>query len=76
MVNVGYMDLKEAAKYCGVSVRVLQRILPTHLRIRISSRKILVKKSEIDLWLQLHREKPEEDLGRIADEAVASILRE
>ena len=71
-----YLDLKEAARYCGVSLRSLRRILPTGLKFRISERKIVVKKSEIDSWLEKFRQLPEqqEDLARIADEAVGAIF--
>ena len=69
-----FMDLKEIAQYCAVSARMLQRILPSRLRIRISSRKIVAKKSEIDLWLEQFRERPQQDIEEIARQAVEAVL--
>ncbi len=71
-----YFDLKEAAEYTGLSVRTLRRLLPSHLKFRVSQRKILVRKSDLDTWLDGFREEPETDLSRIADDAVKAVLGE
>ena len=71
-----YFDLKEAAEYTGLSVRTLRRLLSAHLKFRISQRKILLRKSEIDAWLEGLRESPQTDLTKIGDEAVKAVLGE
>ena len=53
-----YMDMKGLSAYCGLSVRTLwdylgdsERPIP-HFRMK---KKVLVKKSEFDGWMENHR---------------------
>ena len=61
----GYLPLKDAATYLGLKPRMLRNILPPQLRFRVSSKKILVKRSELDQFMEQYRELPQTDLDRI-----------
>ena len=69
-----YMPLREASAYAGMKPKLLRAILPPELVFRVSCRKILVRKSELDDFMQQYRERPQKDLTRLADEAVESVL--
>ena len=69
-----FMPKREAARYCGVSVRTLESWagLPKYR----PSGKTLFKKSELDRFMESHRELPTGvDLERLADEAVKAVMR-
>lgn len=71
----GYLDKVAAAEYLGVSVRTLEGWMDRLPRYRPGG-KSLFRKSELDAFMERHREQPTDvDLERVADEAVASILR-
>jgi len=71
-----YMDKRTAAEYTSLSVRNLEARLPEIPHFRVGN-KILFKKSELDHWMETHREGTQNldrsALDRIADEAVESI---
>ena len=71
----GYFSLARAAVYLDMKPRLLRDILPPELRFRVSGKKILVRKSELDEFMEKYRERPQADLKRLADEAVEAVLR-
>ncbi len=73
-VQKGYFDWAEVSEYTGLSISTLRRIIPDYLRFRVSARKVLVKKSELDEWLEQFREQPRQHLKKLADEAVEAVL--
>jgi excisionase family DNA binding protein len=69
-----FMSKREAAEYCGVSIRTIEswQGLPRYK----PSGKTLFRKSELDAFIERYREQSADvDLARIADDAVASILK-
>ena len=70
----GYLGWSAAAKYTGLSISTLRRITPPELRYRISDRKVLLRKSELDEFLAGFRELPERDLRSVANEACEAIF--
>ena len=70
-----YLSLQEAAAYLSMRPRKLREILPPQLRFRVSSKKILVKKSELDELMNRFREQPQKDLKRLVDDALEAVLR-
>ena len=69
-----YMDKSQTAEYMSISVRNLEGRLSQipHFRLGV---KTLFRKSEIDSYMERHRENPEAiDLERLADEVVAQVL--
>lgn len=70
----GYIDLAAAATYMDLSVGTVRRIIPDHLKFRVSNRKVLIRKSELDEWLERFRQPPEEGLREIVDEVVSKVL--
>ena len=71
----GFKSLKEAAAYLSMKPRMLREILPPQLRFRVSGKKILVRKSELDEFMERFREMPRKDLTRIVDEVVEAVLK-
>jgi excisionase family DNA binding protein len=70
-----YLDKVESAKYLGVGVRTFEGWMDQLPKYRPGG-KALFKKSELDQFMKRHQELPTDvDLQRIADDAVASILR-
>ena len=70
-----FMPKREAARYCGVSVRTLESWMDQLPRYKPSGM-ILFKKSELDRFMESHRELPTTiDLEKLADEAVAAVMR-
>ena len=69
-----YMPKSEAAAYLGISVSNIEKQLVSLPHFRVGA-KVLFRKSELDRWMEKHREKPADvDLDRIADEALRAIL--
>jgi excisionase family DNA binding protein len=69
-LDSAYLDLKAAAVYCSLSVRTLRAKIhapggPPFYRL---SRKILLRRSDLDAWLERHKV----DLEEIA----AQVLKE
>ena len=44
----GYVDWTGLASYMGTPVRTLRRIIPNHLRFRVTNRKVLFRIPEVD----------------------------
>jgi len=65
-----YLDKKAAASYTSLSPRSLEKRLDEIPHYRVGS-KLLFKKSELDRWMETHREGG--SLDRIADEAIESL---
>ena len=68
-----YMDKQEAATYTSLSTRTLEGRLGEIPHFRVG-RKVLFKKSELDSWLEQFREGGAQNLDRIADEAIESVM--
>ena len=66
-----YMSKKIAARYTSLSIRNLESRLPEIPHFRVGN-KILFKKSELDRWMETHRQGTQ-NLDRIADEAIESL---
>jgi excisionase family DNA binding protein len=70
-----YLDKAESAKYLGVSVRTFEGWMDRLPKYRPGG-KPLFKRSELDEFMRRHEERHEDvDLQRIADDAVAAVLR-
>ncbi len=70
-----YLGKAEAAKYLGVSVRTVEGWMDRLPRYKPNG-KVLFKKSELDQFMRLHLEQPNEvDVERLADDAVAAVMR-
>ncbi len=67
-----YMDKRGAAEYTSLSVRNLESHLDEIPHFRVGN-KILFKKSELDRWMETHREGDSHDLDKIADDAVKTL---
>ncbi len=70
-----YLDKKEAAAYTSLSTRNLEARLDEIPHYRVG-KKILFKKSELDRWMETHREGGNHNLDRIADEAMESLMED
>jgi excisionase family DNA binding protein len=69
-----YMSKAEAAGYLGLSISNVEKKLESIPHFRVGT-KILFKKSELDKWMERHREATQNmDLDRIADEAIQAVL--
>jgi excisionase family DNA binding protein len=70
-----YISKPEASAYLGISVSNIEKHLGEIPHYRLGS-KVLFRKSELDRWMQAHRERSEDmDLDRMADEALRAVLR-
>ena len=70
----GYLDWPAAAAYTGLSVSTLRRITPAKLKYRVGERKVLLRKSEIDDFLEQYREPPEHNLHEVAERPSEQFL--
>ena len=70
----GYLDWSGLARHTGTAVPTLRRVLPEHLKFRITNRKVLFRISEVDDFLEQYREPPERSLQEIAHGAVRSVF--
>ncbi len=69
-----YFPKSEASAYLGMSVSNIEKRLASIPHFRVGS-KVMFRKSELDRWMEKHREKPADlDLDRLADEAVRAVL--
>ena len=69
-----YMTIRKAAVYTEISEKKLRKLLPPSLQFRPSPRKLLVRRSELDQWMESYRES-RCDLGKLADEVLGKVLR-
>lgn len=67
-----YLDKRQAAAYTSLSTRTLEKHLDEIPHFRVGN-KILFKRSELDRWMEKHREGNGHDLDKIADEAVEAL---
>ena len=69
-----YMPKSEASTYLGISVSNIEKQLVSLPHFRVGA-KVLFRKSDLDRWMEKHREKPADfDLDRITDEALRAVL--
>ncbi len=69
-----YMPKAEVSDYLGISISNIEKQLESIPHFRVGA-KVLFRKSELDRWMEKHRERPADlDLDRLADEAVRSVL--
>lgn len=73
-----YLPLQHLADYSGISVRSLRRALTDRLHplphYRLSTKKILVRRSEFDRWIQRFREVPAQvDLDRLIEDTLRPL---
>jgi excisionase family DNA binding protein len=76
-IEPAYFDLAGASAYTGggLSVRTLRRLIaePGGLPYHQAGRgKILIKRADIDAWLEARRREPQ-DLDKLAAEAIAEM---
>ena len=70
-----YLDKADSARYLGVGLRTFEGWMDQLPKYRPGG-KALFKKSELDEFMKRHLELPTDvDLERLADEAVAAILK-
>ena len=67
-----YMDKRQAAAYTSLSIRTLESRLDEIPHFLVGA-KILFKKSELDRWIESHREGDSCNLDRIVDGAMESL---
>jgi len=68
-----YMTLERVLEYLPLSERNIRERLPEIPHYRVGKR-LLFKKSELDLWMENHRENGEQlDLKHIAEEVLEKI---
>ena len=67
-----YMSKRESAAYLGLSLRNFESRLDQLPRYRVGS-KLLFRKSELDAWMEAHRESNGDSLSNIADEVLESL---
>ncbi len=69
-----YMPLTEAAKYLGLSRRTLQSRLKEIRHYRPGG-KILVKRSDLDRWMERYRQEPisKDEIDAIVDSVMRSL---
>jgi excisionase family DNA binding protein len=71
-----YLSKKDATKYLALSVRTLEKMLPEIPHFRVG-KKVLFKKSELEKWMEQHRDRPQElDLDAIMESALRHVLGE
>lgn len=76
-----WMDLKAIQLYACVSERTVRDWihLPQHAlpAVQVEKGKLLVKRSEFDLWLQAHPYRAADtiDVGRIVDEVITGLRK-
>jgi len=75
MAQDRYLGKREAAEYTSLSTRTLEGRLDKIPHFRVG-KKILFKKSELDRWMEQYREGGNQNLDRIADEAIESLMEE
>ena len=68
-----YMAKLDAAAYTSLSPRTLESRLDEIPHFRVGT-KILFKKSELDTWMEEHREGGNPDLDELVDETLANVL--
>lgn len=66
-----HMGMKEAARYLGMSERKFGTHIKSILRFKVGGQ-WLVKKSELDIWMEQHRVWPE-DVEGLVDEVLAEV---
>ena len=76
----GYLPLRALAAYSGLSVRTLRRFLRRERaplpHFQVDGGKVLVKRSEFDLWLAAYRRSstmPADDTARHVDALLSSL---
>jgi excisionase family DNA binding protein len=70
-----YLDKAASAKYLGVGLRTFEGWMDQLPKYRPGG-KPLFKRSELDEFMTRHLERPENvDLEKLADDAVAAVLR-
>jgi excisionase family DNA binding protein len=71
-IEAGYLSKKQASLYLSLSVRSIEKRLSEIPHFRVGN-KILFKKSQLDTWMDSHRE-PNIDISKLADDIVKDIL--
>ena len=70
-----YMSLADTVVYLALSERTLRERLPQIPHYRVGT-KLLFRKSELDGWMQKHKEYSGSlDLDRLAEEAMKGVIR-
>jgi hypothetical protein len=71
-----YLSLRDLSKYCGLCERTLRSYIkdPTHpLPCFQAGRKILVRRSEFDRWIEAFRRRDGADLDMIVQQVVKDV---
>jgi hypothetical protein len=72
-----YLSLAGLAGYCGLSVRNLRAHLADVMHplpcYRVGG-KILVRRSEFDVWIAAYRQRGRADVARLVDEMVREVI--
>jgi excisionase family DNA binding protein len=71
-----FLSLRGLAAYCGLSVRKLRDLLddPSHpLPAYQVGGKILVRASEFDAWMAVHRRRRDLDVDRVVSEVLRAL---
>lgn len=73
-VDDRYLDLEDLAKYSGMSVRTLRSMIPRGMPVYRPGGKILVRRSEFDVWMGRFRQAQSVDLDRVVDDVMEDVL--
>ncbi len=68
-----YMQKPDASNYIGLSIRTLESHLAEIPHYRVGGR-ILFKRSELDHWVQAHREETDVDVDALANDALKAVM--
>ena len=72
---IGWLKVKDAAKYSGVSVRTFRDLLKDGLEhSKLPSGTILIKPASIDAYLEQFTVSEAADISRVVDDLVADII--
>jgi excisionase family DNA binding protein len=72
---IGWLKVKDAAKYSGVSVRTFRDWLKDGLEhSKLPSGTILIKPASIDAYLEQFKVHDAADIDRVVDEMLADVM--
>jgi excisionase family DNA binding protein len=72
MMSDCWLDKQAASRYLSLSVRTIEEKLEEIPHSKVG-RKLLFKRSQLDAWVEGQASTKQQDLHRLADEAVAAV---
>lgn len=68
-----YLNLAQASEYLAMSTRTIRDRLDEIPHYRIGTKLLLFRKSELDEWMEQHREGGNRELDDLVDETLANL---